>query len=90
MKLLPPPRPAAPRLPKKSAAIALLALSVPPRLQSATVSDYSGVAYSPFGVSYSDGIPPGYTNAIKGFGNYNLGDIQGDLAFIDGLGISPG
>ncbi|GHB90128.1 glycosyl hydrolase family 17 protein [Cerasicoccus arenae] len=49
---------------------------------SAIVSDYSGASYSPYSIRYTD------NSQIKGFGDYNVGDITGDLQFMQTNGIT--
>lgn len=47
----------------------------------ATVADFSGVSYSPYSIRYTD------NSQLKGFGAYDVGDINGDIAFMQQQGI---
>lgn len=49
-----------------------------------SVADFSGASYNPFSIAF--GTSPDETQ--KGWSSYNLGDIGGDLAFMQNLGIT--
>ncbi|WP_309384694.1 hypothetical protein [Cerasicoccus frondis] len=65
------------------APLGLLALDPTP----AELKQYNGAAFGAFPVEYPS-TPSGQSNAIKQFGEYTLGDIDGELGHIQSLGVN--
>ncbi|MEO0795100.1 MAG: hypothetical protein AAFX93_08060 [Verrucomicrobiota bacterium] len=53
----------------------------------AELQEYNGAAFGAFPVEYPT-TPSGQSNAIKLFGEYTLGDIDGELAYIESQGVN--